>query len=218
LARAPPIPLRIGARARRRSRPNGCRSARCGRRSNPIVAGSFVRVSHRKIASKNRQTLSHEDHRSLTYAVSGSQALGSGARKGQQSIDDRGPAPHLWRALTSISIPIAGQTLDTGLGLLRLSPCASSFSGNALSRARRAPARIFSRRGPVATPLASWRSACAIMACSSRGQRASLCCRPSTRRVPRIDLVSREFGRAAPRAASEQDRRRMFHKCRKQTL
>ena len=29
----------------------------------------------------------------LTYAVSGGQALGSGASKGQQSIDDRGLAP-----------------------------------------------------------------------------------------------------------------------------
>ena len=34
-----------------------------------------------------------KDHRSLTYAVSGGQALGSGASKGQQSIDDRGLAP-----------------------------------------------------------------------------------------------------------------------------
>src|SRR4029077_13355773 len=31
----------------------------------------------------------------LTYAVSGGQALGSGASKGQQSIDDRGLAPPL---------------------------------------------------------------------------------------------------------------------------
>jgi hypothetical protein len=33
------------------------------------------------------------DHRSLTYAASGGQVLGSGVSKGQQSIDDRGLTP-----------------------------------------------------------------------------------------------------------------------------
>jgi len=51
------------------------------------------------------------DHRSMAYAVSGGQALGSGASKGQQSIDDRGSGPPSGLPLLA---PIAGQSLRVG--------------------------------------------------------------------------------------------------------
>jgi hypothetical protein len=55
----------------------------------------------------------------MAYAVSGGQALGSGASKGQQSIDDRGLAP-LRSSMASpylYSTPMAGQTLRQGTSM-----------------------------------------------------------------------------------------------------
>src|SRR6478672_9864657 len=57
---------------------------------------------------------SHLPAPTLACAASGGQALGSGASKGQQSIDDRGLAPRSSMASHLCSTPIAEPTLRQG--------------------------------------------------------------------------------------------------------